>query len=224
MESKRFFKNAAFALLIVGLCISNSFAGLVDGSTATATLSDRLEHVTDGWVSFAVQVDYEVYDGTDGTDPLGSNGLYQAVFKLTHLGGVDSGDTAVNMWFFTVYSGDYTSAVAVDQGGSPTPVLPNYIASKYTPEVLTDRAEYYFDDDEPDFNGTFAEGDVSQLLILTFNPADMPQENITIEADSSSYGLYGQETITLVVPEPATLLLLASGSVLLLRVRKRRSA
>ena len=226
MESKRCFASIAIALLVGVVFISNSSAGLVTSDTAYLIGNFTEDNAPDDYKDkpgcFKVHVDYAVYDGNDEADPLGDNGLYQAVFKLTHLGSDGSGETVVKVGMFTVYSGDYTSAVAVDQGGSPTPVLPNYIASKYTPEALTDRAVYYFDDDAPNYDSTFAVDDVSQLLVLTFDPTKMPQENIGIEIDSSVYGIYGEGTVTL-IPEPVTLLLLGSGGVLL-RVRKRRSA
>ena len=208
--------KSVFVLAIIGFCMStNGFAGLVS-SDSTELIGNLADPSKPG--CFKIQVDYDIYDGTAGTDPLGSNGLYQAVFKLTHLGSDGSGEDVVNLNMFSVYSTDSTSASAVNQGGTPTPVAPSWI--DHVGDFFTDQSVWWFDEYEGG-PGILAKDDVSQLLILTFNAADIPQENIIIEADSHVYGIYGQETITLaVVPEPATMILLAGGTVLLRRRRR----
>lgn len=209
MKNGRVLKSIAYFLLISAF-ISNSFAGLVQTDSVNI-LGDLADPAKPG--SFLVQVDYQVYDGTDAGDLLGANGLYQAVFTLTHLGAGGTGEAVLNFGRFTVFTGDYTSISAVGTGVTPIWIDPV--------GTWTDRARYYFDSDAPDYLPTFAEGDVSQQLVLTFDPLDMPQTDIIIEANGAAYNMHADTTITL-IPEPATLLLLGSGAVLF-RIRRKRN-
>jgi hypothetical protein len=196
MESRTSLKSVV-ALAIIGLCISNGFAGLVD-------LSDSYYHESsETTFSFVVRVDYEVHD-------IGG-GQYEARFQLEHLGAAAGGDTSMDIGRFVVFSED---PVAIGSISDPELVAPVWI---YPVTTWSDRARYDFD---PDFIPGFADEDVSEWLTLTFNAADMPQSDIVIEIDGAAYGDGGDTFITLAVPEPATLLLLGSGMMLMKR-RKR---
>jgi hypothetical protein len=199
MESKKSFASVAVFLLVAGLFISNSFAGLV--TSDTAYLSGNLDDPSPEGC-FKIQVDYEVHD-------IGGS-QYEVRFLLDHLGSDGSGETVVNMAQFIVYNKDYASHTESGSG-----VAPSYVS-----EAWTDRVVYGFQDATPPYAGTFAEGSgVSQLLVLTYDSADLPA-TVAIEADQfTSPNVYGEATITL-IPEPATLMLLAGGA-LLLKKRQR---
>lgn len=223
MESKRFFKNTAFALLIVGLFTSGSFAGLVDSGSV-----DIVGDVSAPQGSFTVQVDYWLYNGAGTDDPLGQNGYYQATFQLTHNGGTGE-EPIPGVRTFTVftelsgsastphYDYDCVSAGVVNQDpdiGGEAPLA----GVKWD-----DKVEFWFTTTPSSGVSTFFEGDISQLLVVNFNSSSMPLENLLLEIDGDENGINGDVRIDM-IPEPATLLLLGSGSVLLLRARKRRSA
>ena len=192
--------KSVFVLAIIGFCMStNGFAGLVS-SDSTELIGNLADPSKPG--CFKIQVDYDIYD---------QGGDYKVTFQLTHLGSDGSGESVVDVGLFTVYNGDYTSI-----GSEGAGVAPDWIDPLGT---WSDRAVYYFDDGPPGFDSNFSDGEVSQLLFLTFDSAEIPQV-VNIEIDSSTYGIYGEESITLVVPEPATMILLAGGAFLLRRRRR----
>lgn len=230
------------SVLFLLIFTTNSFAALVSGSAGFVDIvGDLSDPLTPG--SFTVRVKYAVFDGGAGFNPLGNDGdgsKFQVAFELEHLGSGGEPPT-LNVGRFTVfthlenlaslphYTINYDQATYIDQSiGGLAPIFINESTTANTVGV-----QYYFMTllqvpllgpvEVLDGNPPVAiNNDFSQMMVMTFDPSEMPLEDILVEINGADGNVHGDARITL-IPEPCSLLLMAGG-VVLLNLRKRRSA
>ena len=208
--------------LLVSLClITSAFGTLITESVGNVTI--------DVGGQFDVLVEYEVYDGIGLDNPITATGEYQIALTLTHLG--DVGD--LNFGRLTVFSpvawngatwegswtGDYYSGISAIGAGR----APSQDSWASPPDAM--HFESYFDSHKAlvwfkEFTqAAFAPGETSQQIVLTVS-GDLP-ETILLEVNGTDgIPTYDGDAVVNLVPEPATISLLALGLGILLKKRK----
>lgn len=186
-------KSVSF-LVVLSLLIAPVFAGLVAEFDGIDIIGNRA--TSSG--SFKVRVSYEVYDGGAGYNPLGQTDEYQVAFTLTHLGPDESGEPDVNIGRFSVFTKltastdggpnyDYTGAFVDADYANQTPSIGGIAPSDPIDpavETFSDKVQYKFYDDY--YDPKFAEGNISQLLVMTFDPTQMPLTDVLIEINGTA--------------------------------------
>jgi hypothetical protein len=209
----------------LSLAAASSQAAVISGSEGRVALNSS---GPEG--SFAVDVAYQLYDGTSASDPLGETSDLQLAFVLQHQGASDvspalafgefdvfapTGQTIAE--FYTgihAVAGNYSVGPAGNQLNSSGGLAPD--SGGYGEAMLLDQdyAWFYYYDNM--LQQQFLPNHNSQLLVLTIDP-DMLQAptDIGIEVYGTNTGdsLYADTFIALLaVPEPASAMLLLAAA------------
>ena len=205
------------AFIIIACITSGVSATLISGSDGTTYLAE-----SNGSYTINIQVDYGVYDGASGDDPLGANGDIQLGFVLTHLGAGGAG-AILPMGRFVVHNPTAVSFTDYNYKDDPLEPsdIPPHAPAGYGGAIGLEGDDVVFNFISDFWVADFVTGNMSMILAVSMAPQDLPG-NILIETDE----LYSigevNVLVPIVVPEPASMVLFGIGlSVLSIR-RKRR--
>ncbi len=224
-------RSVLAAVTVLGLAIAASQAAVIGGSEGRVALNAS---GPDG--SFAVDVAYQVYDGTSENDPLGVTSDLQLAFVLKHQG--DSGVLpALAFGEFDVFApagqsvADFYTGIGAVEGTYLVGPAGNQLSSFGGVAPHSDYGDTMYIDQEMDFAWfyfygymlmpDFQSGQNSQLLVLTIDPdlLEAPAD-IVIEVYGTNTGdQLDASTFITITPEPASGLLLLAAAPLLRRRR-----
>jgi hypothetical protein len=205
------------------VCLPAAYGTVIAGSEGRVALTAS---ESDG--SFAVDVAYQVYDGTSVADPLGVTSDLQLAFVLKHQG-ASGGAPAVPFGGFFVFAPggqpalDFYNSQQSVAGDFLVGPVGNQLSSSggVVPHAGFGDAMYLGPEDDPSLAAffytvedlclaDFQPGQNSQLLVLTFSPALLSAPaDIVIEVYGTDTSVSMEaDTFISLVPEPTSCLLL----------------